>query len=89
MIIIEINQRDAILGVLRKLRGGDSSPFGGWGYASGANLLTSVANDFRERLMVLATQRSRLTSHEGIAENATLTRTEEVLLLWYFLFINI
>ena len=50
-------------------------------------MLTSVANDFQGRIMFLAKQKSWLTSHEEVAKNATLARTE-VLLLWHSLFIN-
>jgi len=62
--------------MLRGLRGDESSPFGGWGHTSGASWLTSVASELQRRAADLAKQKSELASHEGVAEQATVPRTE-------------
>ena len=69
--------------MLRDLRGDYSSSFGGWGRASRAIWLTSVANSFEERIISLAKQKTvELTSQEELAERAAMgTETEEVRLL--------
>lgn len=67
--------------MLCDLRGDDSSPFGGWGPISGLSWLISVNNDFRKRAVHLAKRKLALLSDEEAAEEATLTKTKEVLLL--------
>jgi len=66
---------------LRGDRKDSTPPFRGREYIS--SWLTSAASDLQKRIVDLAKRKAGLTSLEETAEKATLTRTEEVLLLWY------